>query len=123
MPGSNRIALGNTIYATLILATSQAGTVPGTLAWSAATVGANTTAELTATLKGVLPYDAVDLYLNNAAMTTGLTISNVRVSAADTLAVTWINATAGALTIPTAVWLASVTRPESTGTAMPPNFV
>lgn len=123
MPGSNRVAYGNTLYDSIIAPTSVAGAVPGTLAWSAATVGATTTAELTTKVAGVLPGDAVDLYLTSGPMTTGLQICNVRVSLADTIAVTWANATGGALTVPTATWLANISRPEGGVGALPVNFV
>ena len=113
MPGSNRTAYGNEIYDIVISPTTAAGAVPGTLVWSAATIAANTTAELTSTIPGLLIGDLVDLYLTNAAMTTGLQICNIRVSAANTLAVTWVNTTGGTLTIPTTVWSANLTRPES----------
>jgi hypothetical protein len=117
MPGSNRVALGNEIYDWVIAPTTAAGAVLGTLVWSSATLS-STTSELTATVPGLIAGDLVDLYLN-AAMPTGLTISNVRVSAANILAVTWIAATA-ALTIPTAVWSANITRPENAAN-LPPN--
>lgn len=123
MPGSQRVAYGNEIYDSIIAPTSVAGTVPGTLAWSTANVGATTTAELTTKIPGLLPGDTVDLYLISGAMTTGLQISNVRVSAADTLAVTWVNASGGSLTVPTASWLANVSRPEGGVGALPVNFV
>lgn len=123
MPGSNRVAQGNLIYDAVIAPTSAAGAVAGTLAWSAATVNANTTAELTTTIRGLLPGDVVDLYLNSAVMTTGLQIANVRVSAVDTLAVTWVNGTGGGLTVPTATWLANISRPEGGLGALPVNYV
>lgn len=116
MPGSNRIAYGNEIYDFIMAPTSVVGAVLGTLAWSSATLS-STTSELTTTIPGLLPGDVVDLYLG-AAMTTGLQIANVRVSAANVLAVTWVAATA-ALTIPTGPWTANVSRPESG--ALPPN--
>jgi hypothetical protein len=122
MPGSNRPALGNEIYDMIIAPTSQAGATPGTLVWSAATVGATTTAELTATIPGLLVGDLVDIYLISGAMTTGLTISNVRVSAPNVLAVTWINSTAGPVTVPTAIWAMNMTRPENPS-ALPPNAI
>lgn len=123
MPGSQRVAYGNTTYDSIIAPTSAAGAIPGTLAWSSATVGANTTAELTTTIPGLLLGDVVDLYLNNAAMTTGLQIANVRVSAANTLAVTWVNASGGSLTVPTTSWLANISRPEGGTGSLPVNFL
>ena len=101
MPGTT-IGRGNMLY-DYIVQTS--------ITWSAATV-ASTTAELTATIPGLQVGDYVDMMLPNAAMTTGLTISNVRVSAANTLAVTWV-ATSGTFTIPTCPWQINVCRPES----------
>jgi hypothetical protein len=119
MPASGRLAYGNEIYDLVIAPTTAAGAVLGTLVWSSASLS-STTSELTATVPGLLPGDIVDLYLSTA-MTTGLTISNVRVSAPNTLAVTWVAATA-ALTIPTAVWSANVTRPENVAN-LPPNML
>jgi hypothetical protein len=118
MPASSAVAQGNLIYNSVIAPTSQAGAVPGTLVWSSATLS-STTSELTATVPGLHLGDVVDLYLNGAAMTTSLSIANVRVSAANTLAVTWV-AAAGSLTIPTTGWLARVGRPATGG--VPPNM-
>lgn len=118
MPTSGRIAYGNEIYDFVMAPTSLAGAVPGTLVWSSATLS-STTSELTATVPGLLVGDAVDLYLTGGAMTTGLQIANVRVSAPNTLAVTWV-AASSALTIPTTGWIANVTRPENAA-ALPPN--
>lgn len=123
MPSSARVAYGNEIYDSIIAPTSVAGAVPGTLAWSATTVAATTTAELTTKIPGLLPGDAIDLYLTSGPMTTGLQISNVRVSAVDTLAVTWVNASGGILTVPTATWLANISRPEGGVGSLPVNFV
>ena len=120
MPGSNNPGYGNLIYDFVAAPTSVPGTAAGTLAWSAATVGANTTAELTTTIPGALPGDIIDLYLVSAAMTTGLTIANTRVATANTLSVTWINSTGGAVTVPTTIWNASIARPAG---ALPPTFV
>jgi hypothetical protein len=120
MPGSNRPAYGNEIYDMVLAPTSQAGAAPGTLVWSSATVAATTTAELTATVPGLLVGDLVDIYLISGALLTGLQISNVRVSSPNTLAVTWVNSTAGTLTVPTATWSANLTRPENPS-ALPPN--
>jgi hypothetical protein len=112
MPGTT-IARGNELY-DFIIQPSTLGLVAGTLTWSTASLGATTTSELTTTIPGLVPGDLCDLYLN-VAMTTGLTISNVRVSALNTLAVTWINSTGGSLTIPTGVWSMNITRPEAPG--------
>ena len=112
MPGSQRPAYGNELY-DFIIAPASPGNAPGVLTWSTATLS-STTAELTTTIQGLLVGDLIDLYLTSGAMTTGLTIANTRVSAANTLAVTWIAASAS-LTIPTGTWAANITRPESPG--------
>jgi hypothetical protein len=122
MPGSSRVAYGNEIYDSIIAPTSVAGAVPGTLAWSSANVASATTAELTTTIPGLLPGDIVDLYLVSGPLLTGLQIANVRVSATNTLAVTWVNSSGGALTVPTATWNANLTRPENPSN-LPPNAV
>lgn len=118
MPGSGRAAQGNELYDSVIAPTSQAGAVPGTLVWSQASLS-STTAELTTTIPGLLVGDLVDLYLTTGAMTTGLQIANVRVSAPNTLAVTWVAASTS-LTIPTTGWSANLTRPEN-ASSLPPN--
>ncbi len=123
MPGSNNVSYGNLLYDSIIQPTTRGQITPGTLAWSSATVSANTSVELTTVIPGVLPGDAIDLYLQSAAMTTGLSITNVRVSTADTLSVTWANATGGAVTVPTTSWIAQVNRPQGALSALPPNFV
>lgn len=68
------------------------------LAITPSAVAANTTAEQTfaATGIGLLVTDNVDV--SKPSFQAGLGIVNVRVSAIDTLAITYINATAGSLT-------------------------
>lgn len=106
------IARGNELY-DFIIAPTTPGLAAGTLTWSATTVAANTTAELTVTIAGLIIGDLCDLYLTSGPMLTGLQISNVRVSAANTLAVTWVNTTAGVLTVPVGTWSMNITRPEN----------
>lgn len=65
-----------------------------------ASVGAATVAEQTFTVTGLTTADKV--FVNAGAIANAVSIGNVRVSAADTLAVQFCNPTAGALT-PTAV--------------------
>ena len=96
------LARGNELYDWMTLTS---------FVWSSATV-ASTTAELTASFPGVQVGDYVDMYLPNAAMTTGLTISNIRVSAANVIAVTWV-ATSGTFTVPTGPYLVNIVRAES----------
>lgn len=70
-----------------------------TIKLTPAAVGANTTAEQTFNVPGVNVGDSVDV--NKASHQTGLSIGNVRVSAANTLAIQFVNTTAGSIT-PTA---------------------
>lgn len=62
-------------------------------------VGANTTAEQTFTVPGVSVGDSVDV--NKASHQVGLSIGNIRVSAANQLAIQYVNTTGGSIT-PTA---------------------
>ena len=80
---------------------------------SPASVAINTTAEQTFTVNGLLAGDFVSC--NKPTAQAGLGIVGCRVSAANTLAITFSNNTAGAIT-PTAaqVYLILVTRPDST---------
>ncbi len=66
---------------------------------TAASVGAATVAEQTFTVTGLTTADKV--FVNAAAIATAVGVGNVRVSAANTLAVQFINPTAGDL-VPTA---------------------
>lgn len=61
-----------------------------------AAVGANTTAEQTFTVNGLAVGDSIDI--NKASHQAGLSIGNVRVSAANTLAIQYVNTTAGSIT-------------------------
>ena len=80
---------------------------------SPASVAINTTAEQTFTVNGLLAGDFVSC--NKPPAQAGLGIVGCRVSAANTLAITFSNNTAGAIT-PTAAqtYLVLVTRPDST---------
>jgi hypothetical protein len=77
-----------------------------------ASVNQNTTAEQTFTVKGLLPTDIVSVTLN-AAQTAGIGIANARVSAADTLAITFSNSTGGPLTPASGQYTIAVDRPEN----------
>lgn len=63
-----------------------------------ASVGANTTAEQTFAVPGLQVGDSLDI--NKASHQAGLSIGNVRVSAAGVLAIQFVNTTAGAI-VPT----------------------
>ena len=74
---------------------------------SPATVATTTSAEQTFTVQGLLLHDWV--YVNKPTNQAGLVIANARVSAANTLAITFANVTSGTLT-PTANEVYSVIR-------------
>ena len=80
---------------------------------SPAAVSANTSAEQTFTVNGLQAGDHVAV--NKPTAQTGLAIVNARVSAANTLAITFGNFTAGSIT-PTAseVYLVLLSRPDRT---------
>jgi hypothetical protein len=60
-----------------------------------ASVGANTTSEQTFTVPGLQVGDSLDV--NKASHQVGLSIGNVRVSAANTIAIQFVNSSAGAI--------------------------
>ncbi len=66
-------------------------------------VAANTTAEQTFTVTGLLANTVV--WVNKPSWTSGLGIAGVRVSAASTLAINYLNVTAAAITPPTETYL------------------
>jgi hypothetical protein len=67
-----------------------------------ASVGAATVAEQTFTVTGLKTTDMV--FVNQAAISNAVGIAGVRVSAADTLAVRFVNPTAGSLTPTAGTW-------------------
>ncbi len=74
-----------------------------------ASVGANTTAERTFTVPGLLlGFDAV--HVNKPTHQTGLGIVNSRVSADNTLAITYMNNTGGGITPTSESYLVTVMR-------------
>ena len=79
---------------------------------SPTSVAPNTTAEQTFTMTGVLLGDMVDI--SKPTHQGGLGISNTRVSAANVLAIAFVNATAATIT-PTAseVYFVQISRPEN----------
>jgi hypothetical protein len=76
-----------------------------------ASVAAATSAEQTITVPGVKTTDMV--FVSKPSLTAGLGIANARVSAADTVSVTFINATAGALDAGSESYTIMWVRPES----------
>lgn len=73
-------------------------------------ITANTSVEVTTTVTGLLPYDLIEINkLNHVA---GLSVGNVRVSAANTLAIQFVNSTGGAIALQsTDTYLVAVNRP------------
>lgn len=79
-----------------------------------ASVAVNTTAEQTFTVNGLKTGDVV--VVNKPTATAGLGIVNARVSAANTLALTFVNATAGAIDAASETYTVLVFRPQVAGT-------
>jgi hypothetical protein len=77
-----------------------------------ASVAANTSAEQTFTVRGLRPGDFV--HVNKPSLHAGLVVSTARVSAADTLAITFGNTTAGAIDPSPEAYLLFYFRPEKT---------
>lgn len=104
MPGSSDVSLGNIANTFLLQATL-----------SPAQVAAATTAEQTFTVNGLLTSDFVEV--QKPTSQAGIGICGVRVSAANTLAITFVNSTAATATTPTAseVYLIKVTRRSNPG--------
>ena len=74
-----------------------------------ASVATITTAEQTFTMTGVKVGDMV--YASKPSNTTGLGICNARVSAADTVAISFVNPTAGGVDAASETWNLLVIRP------------
>src|SRR5690348_16125523 len=77
-----------------------------------ASVANNTSAEQTFTVKGLRVGDFV--HVNKPTLHAGLVVSTARVSAADTLAITFGNTTAGAIDPAPESYLLFYFRPEKT---------
>lgn len=103
MPGASDIPTGN-LANILMLQTALAP----------ASVAAATTAEQTFTVNGLLPTDLVIVQKPTAQA--GIGVAGARVSAANTLGITFVNATAATPTVPTAeTYLLMVFRQENPG--------
>lgn len=86
------------------------------LAIDVASVAANTTTEQSFTLRGLKPGDFVSVV--KPSLNAGLGIVNARVSATDTLAIKFVNATAGAVDPALETYLVFWFRGEKTPTAV-----
>lgn len=91
-----------------------------TVTWNPAAVATITTAEQTVTVPGVKVGDVVVSY-NKPTNTAGAMPVNARVSAADTVAVSFVNPTAGSVDPASEAWTFVIGRPESPG-ALPAIF-
>lgn len=83
-----------------------------TLSVNVASVAQNTTAEQTFTLTGLKVGDMV--FVNKPALDAGLGIVGCRVSAADTIAISYVNATGSAIDPAAETYKIFWFRPEST---------
>lgn len=87
-----------------------------TVTYDPASVATITTAEDTVTVPGLRVGDVV--HVNKPTATTGVGIVNARVSAANTLAVTWVNPTAGSVNPASETYTVLWFRPDyATGSA------
>lgn len=75
-----------------------------------ASVAANTTAAQTVTVKGVLPGDMVTV--NKPTTTAGLGLAGARVSAADTVSITFSNSTASPIDAASETYVFLIFRPD-----------
>ena len=81
-----------------------------------ASVAAATTAEQTFTVPGLLVGDMV--FVNKPSVTAGLGIAGCRVSAANTLAIAFVNATAGAVDPASESYSVLWIRPDASATGV-----
>ena len=91
-----------------------------TVTFNPASVATITTAEQTTTVIGLKVGDFV--YWTKPTNTAGVGVVNMRVSAADTLAVTFVNPTAGAVDAASESWNLLIFRPDPSplGSIVPP---
>jgi hypothetical protein len=84
-----------------------------TITWDPANIsGTNTTSEQTLTVPGVAVGDFV--VVTKPTLSAGVGIVNARVSAANTVAVQWVNATGSAVNPGSEAYLVLVMRPDAT---------
>jgi hypothetical protein len=102
MPMSTTIARGNVGFEAVLQVTISPPT----------TVSANTTVESTYTVPGVVVGDFLEI--NKPSHLAGLSIGNIRASAANTIAIQWVNSTTSSITsVPNELYLIAVTRFDS----------
>ena len=89
-----------------------------TIAINPASVATITTAEQTFTIPGLKVGDFVSA--SKGGHTTGVVVGSARVSAADTLAIQFVNPTAGGVDAASETWLIFWFRPEKTAAVVNP---
>jgi hypothetical protein len=112
MPGPANLAFGNVSNSFILQVPVVAG----------AAIGAATSVERTYTVLGLKVGDIITAN-KPTAFTAGLALANARVSAADTLALTFLNTTAGGLSIQAENWLIQVDRPGYDSVAQIPTAI
>jgi hypothetical protein len=112
MPGPANLSFGNVSNSFVVQVAVAAG----------AAIGATTSVARTYTVIGLRVGDIVTAN-KPSAFTAGLGLVGARVSAADTLELTYMNATGGGLSIQTENWLVQVDRPGYDSTAQIPTAI
>jgi hypothetical protein len=111
MPGGTSLPYGNVKNAFLLNLTVTTQTITGTYG-----------GEVTFSVPGLLTTDNVDV--NKPSLTQYVTIGNVRVSAANVLAITFSNSSTGNITTPASeVYSVIVTRPDYAPPGSPPSGI
>ena len=75
-------------------------------------VGANTSSAQSFTVRGLLTNDMVDI-VSNSAQTAGIGIANTRITANDTLEITFMNSTGSGATPVAGIYTIRIHRPEN----------
>ena len=102
MPMSTTLARGNVGFEAVL----QVSITPP------ATMSANSTQEVAYTIPGVVVGDFLEI--NKPSHTAGLSIGNIRASAANTISIQWVNSTTSTITnTPNELYLIAVTRFDS----------
>ena len=108
MPMSTTISRGNVGFEAIL----QVPITPP------ASLSANSTSEVTYTLQGIALGDFLEI--NKPSHTAGLSIGNIRASAANQIAIQWVNSTTSTITSPpNELYLIAVTRFDSTPNTPP----
>jgi hypothetical protein len=112
MPGPANLSFGN-VSNTFVLQVAVA---------AGAAIGAATSVARTYTVTGLRLGDIITAN-KPSAFTAGLGLVGARVSATDTLELTYMNTTAGGLSIQTETWFIQVTRPGYDSTSSIPTAI